>query len=164
MTLKDQRIVVLGGTSGIGLAVAQAALEEGASVVVASAHREAVDRTRADLASRSPSRSEAQMVDVTSEDAIKAFFDGAGDFDHLVYTAGDDLPLGPLVNTDLRQARARFEVRFWGAVAAVKYAVPSIREGGSIVLTSGVSPRFDRVRAGRHKQVSRARSRDSRER
>jgi NAD(P)-dependent dehydrogenase (short-subunit alcohol dehydrogenase family) len=152
LTLRDKRIVALGGTSGIGFAVAQTALGEGASVVVASHRRDEIDRARAELGSQSPSRIAAQVVDVTSEDEVKSFFDAVGPFDHLVYTAGDDLPLGPLVSTDLRRARARFEVRYWGAVAAVKYGVPHIREGGSIVLTSGFSA--TRPRAGWTSQAS----------
>jgi len=138
-TLKGKRVVVLGGTSGIGLAVAQAAAEEGASVVVASHREEAVNRARAALSAQPGSEVTAQVVDVSREDAIQAFFTGAGRFDHLAYTCGDDLPIGPLARVDLRVARARFEVRYWGAVAAVKYGAPSIREGGSIVLTSGFS-------------------------
>jgi NAD(P)-dependent dehydrogenase (short-subunit alcohol dehydrogenase family) len=139
LTLKDQRIVVIGGTSGIGLAVALSALDEGASVVVASGRPERVEHARAELAVHSASRSTAQVLDVTREAAIKEFFDDVGPFDHLVYTAGEDLPLGPLATTDLRQARARFEVRYWGAVAAAKHALKSIRKSGSIVLTSGFS-------------------------
>jgi NAD(P)-dependent dehydrogenase (short-subunit alcohol dehydrogenase family) len=139
LTLKDQRIVVFGGTSGIGLAVAQLALEEGASVVVASGAPERVEHAREELAEQSPSHSTGRTVDVTREDAIRDFFKSIGPFDHLVYTAGDNLPLGPLATTDLRVARARFEVRFWGAVATVKYGASSIRKTGSIVLTSGFS-------------------------
>jgi NAD(P)-dependent dehydrogenase (short-subunit alcohol dehydrogenase family) len=152
MTLKDKRILVLGGTSGIGLAVAQLAIDEGSFVVVASNRAEGVERACADLALRSRSHSEAHIVDVTSEGAIKEFFDQIGPFDHLVYTAGENLPLGPLARTDLGRARERFEIRYWGAVAAVKYGVPSIREGGSIVLTSGFSA--TRPRAGWTSQAS----------
>jgi NAD(P)-dependent dehydrogenase (short-subunit alcohol dehydrogenase family) len=139
MTLKDKRIVTLGGTSGIGLAVAQAALDEGAHVIVASNRPEAVERTRTELARQSATQSAAEVVDVTNEDALKRFFAGVGPFDHLVYSAGEDMPLGPLVDVDLHRARARFEVRYWGAVTAVKYGFRSIRPGGSIVLTSGFS-------------------------
>jgi NAD(P)-dependent dehydrogenase (short-subunit alcohol dehydrogenase family) len=137
LTLREKRIVILGGTSGIGLAVAQTVLDEGGSVVVASNRRDAVDSAQAELASRSSSPSAAHFVDVTSEGALKEFFGGIGPMDHLVYSAGDDLPIGPLASVDLRTARARFEVRYWGAVAAVKHGVSSIRPGGSIVLTSG---------------------------
>ena len=103
MALKDKRSVAVGGTSGIGLAVAKAALDEGASVVVASSRHETVNRARAELALRSTSESATTIVDVTSEDAVKEFFAGVGPFDHLIYSAGDDLPLGPLVDIDLRR-------------------------------------------------------------
>jgi NAD(P)-dependent dehydrogenase (short-subunit alcohol dehydrogenase family) len=146
-TLEGKRIVALGGTSGIGRAVAQAALEEGAQVVVASNQPEALDRARRELPGVT-----AELVDVASEEAIRALFARLAPFDHLAYTAGDDLPIGPLANLDLRRARARFEIRYWGAVAAVKYGVPSIRAGGSIVLTSGFSA--VRPRAGWTSQAS----------
>jgi NAD(P)-dependent dehydrogenase (short-subunit alcohol dehydrogenase family) len=139
MKIEGKRIVILGGTSGIGLAVALQALDEGASVLVASKRQEAVDSAQAQFASRAPSRVTAKVVDVASEDAIKEFFGDVGPIDHLVYTAGEDLPLGPLRSTDLGRARERFEVRYWGAFAAVKYGVSSIQKDGSIVLTSGFS-------------------------
>jgi NAD(P)-dependent dehydrogenase (short-subunit alcohol dehydrogenase family) len=152
MTLKNQRIVALGGTSGIGLAVAQLALGEGACVVVASNREEVVERARRDLAQQSPSNSVAQIVDVTRDEGIREFFDRTGPFDHLVYTAGEDLPLGRLVDTDLSRAQARFQIRYWGAVRAVKYGLRSIRDGGSIVLTSGFSA--TRPQAGWTSQAS----------
>jgi NAD(P)-dependent dehydrogenase (short-subunit alcohol dehydrogenase family) len=139
MKLADKRVVIPGGTSGIGLAVARSALEEGATVVIASRESDVLERARAELESVAPARTTAQVLDTASEDAIREFFSGLGPFDHLVYTAGEDLPLGQLVNTDLHVARARFDVRYWGAYASVKYGVRSIREGGSIVLTSGFS-------------------------
>src|SRR5262249_58858375 len=75
-----------------------------------------------------------------------------GSFAALVSTAGDDLPIGPLHDKDLRSARTRFETRFWGALAAVKHGAGSIRTGGSIVLTSGFSS--TRPRAGWTLQAS----------
>jgi NAD(P)-dependent dehydrogenase (short-subunit alcohol dehydrogenase family) len=137
MKLQHKRVVILGGTSGIGLAVARLALDHGASVVIASNRSETVGRVRKDLAVFGDVS--GQALDVTSEDALREFFEHVALFDHLVYTAGEDLPLGPVVSTDIRVARARFDVRYWGAYASVKYGVASIREGGSVVLTSGFS-------------------------
>jgi NAD(P)-dependent dehydrogenase (short-subunit alcohol dehydrogenase family) len=139
MKLQDKRVVIVGGTSGIGLAVARLALEEGATVVVLSARAEAVERAREELSALWPSRIIGQTLDVTDEDAIREFFSGIGGFDHLVYTAGEDMPLGKLVTTELSVARRRFDIRYWGAFMSVKYGAQSIREGGSIVLTSGFS-------------------------
>jgi NAD(P)-dependent dehydrogenase (short-subunit alcohol dehydrogenase family) len=146
MKLQDKRIVIVGGTSGIGLAVGQTALEEGASVVVASNRPETVNGAQAALHLRWPSSVTAAVVDVASEDAIEEFFAGIGSFDHLVYTAGEDLPLGRLVDTDLSRARARFDIRYWGVVASVKHGAKSVRAGGSIILTSGFSARHPRPR------------------
>jgi NAD(P)-dependent dehydrogenase (short-subunit alcohol dehydrogenase family) len=152
MTLKGKQVVILGGTSGIGLAVARSALDEGAFVLVASHQSESVDHAWAELALHAPSRTTALILDVGSEDAIEEFFASAGRFDHLIYTAGENLPLASLTSTDLQVARERFRIRYWGAVAAVKHAMASIRDGGSIILTSGFSA--IRPRAGWTSQAS----------
>src|SRR6266481_2707950 len=67
------------------------------------------------------------------------FFTKLGAFDHLVFTAGDSLHLHNLAATDLKQARRAFELRYWSALAVVKYGSPQIRKGGSVVLTTGVA-------------------------
>jgi NAD(P)-dependent dehydrogenase (short-subunit alcohol dehydrogenase family) len=131
MRFTGKNIVILGGTSGIGLEVARGAIDEGATVCIVSKQLARLEKARADLARADSVHLTTQTIDVASEAAVKAF-------DHLVFTAGDDLPLGPLVDKDLTNARARFEIRFWGALAAVKHGARSIRRGGSIVLTSGL--------------------------
>lgn len=140
MSLAGQRIVLLGGTSGIGLATAQAAADAGAIVVVASKRPERVARALAAL----PKTAQGHALDLASEEQIRGFFDQIGAFDHLVYTAGETLRLGELSATGLDQARQFFDVRFWGALAAVKYAGAHIRPGGSIVLSSGMAGRRPR--------------------
>ncbi len=70
---------------------------------------------------------------------MRSFFAEIGAFDHLVYTAGETLKLGPLADTSLAAARQFFELRYWGAFTAAKYGAPSIRPGGSIVFTSGIA-------------------------
>jgi NAD(P)-dependent dehydrogenase (short-subunit alcohol dehydrogenase family) len=133
MQLDSQRIVVLGGTSGIGLATAQLAAAEGATVVVASSNVERLDAALATL----PVNAEGYALDLRFEEEIRDFFERLGRFDHLAYTAGESLPLGPIAATDLETARRALEIRFWGAYAAVKHAAPRLRRGGSIVLSSG---------------------------
>jgi NAD(P)-dependent dehydrogenase (short-subunit alcohol dehydrogenase family) len=135
MTLNDKRIIILGGTSGIGLTVAQAAAAEGARVTIASSNSARVSEALATL----PPGAEGRTVDLTNEAAIKAFFAAAGDFDHLVYTAGEALRLSPLAESDIAQARNFFELRYWGAFTAARYAHSHIRPSGSIVFTSGLA-------------------------
>jgi NAD(P)-dependent dehydrogenase (short-subunit alcohol dehydrogenase family) len=134
MILNGKRIVVLGGSSGIGLATAQAALREGASVVIASSRQARVEQALNTLPN-----AEGYAVDLTDAAAVQAFFTRIGAFDHLVFTAGESLQLGPLASTDLEIARQFFNLRYWGAFLAAKHASGNIRAGGSIVFTSGIA-------------------------
>jgi NAD(P)-dependent dehydrogenase (short-subunit alcohol dehydrogenase family) len=135
--LSEKRIVVLGGSSGIGLAVAQEAVAQGARAIIASSNADRVTQAVATL----DGKAEGHTLDLSNERDIQNFFQRIGDFDHLVFTAGDTLQLNGLAATDLGKARHAFELRYWAALAAVKYASPHIRKGGSIVLTTGVAGR-----------------------
>jgi NAD(P)-dependent dehydrogenase (short-subunit alcohol dehydrogenase family) len=134
-----QRVVVIGGTSGVGFAVAQGAAAKGYDVVVASSNQERVDLA----VKRLGGRAEGVRVDVADEASIAAFFDGTdgiggiGEFDHLVFTAGEALLLKPLADVTSEESRAFFERRYWGAFLSAKYAAPKLRSGGSITFTSG---------------------------
>jgi NAD(P)-dependent dehydrogenase (short-subunit alcohol dehydrogenase family) len=133
VTLADQRVVVIGGSSGTGLATARAAAAAGAAVTVASSDQ---DRLSAALAGL-PGGCDGAVVDTRSEAGVAALFARVGELDHLVYTAADGLDQRALRDLSPEEARQPFEVRFWGAIAAVRHAAARIRPGGSIVLTSG---------------------------
>ncbi len=139
-TLFGKRVVVLGGTSGIGFATADMAAREGAAMVVASSRREHVDRAVARL----PKGTEGYALDLSNEEHVRDFFNHIGAFDHLVFTAGDMLQRSEVSETTVEQARHLFELRFWGAFMAAKYGSSQIRSGGSIVLTSGIAGRRPR--------------------
>jgi NAD(P)-dependent dehydrogenase (short-subunit alcohol dehydrogenase family) len=133
--MQDKRVIVLGGTSGIGWEVARRSAGQGAQVVIASSSAERVRKAVADLGGKA----EGRALDLADEPSIQAFFQTTGAFDHLVFTAGDTLRLSELASTDLQQARRAFDIRYWGALAAVKYGSAHIRAGGSIVLTTGIA-------------------------
>lgn len=135
MRLDRKRIVLLGGSSGIGLATAQAAVSEGASVVIVSSRRARIDEALATL----PTGTEGHVLDLADSDATQALFARLGGFDHLVFTAGETLQLGSLAASDVDTARRFFTLRYWGAYCAAKYGSGSIRKGGSIVFTSGIA-------------------------
>lgn len=136
--LKNERLVVLGGSRGIGFAVAELAAREGAAVVVVSSQKQGVE----DAVARLPSGSAGHVADLRSPDAVRKLFADIGEFDHLVYTAGEPIPFGPhLTDLDLAAARSYFDLRYWGVLTAIQASRLYIRKGGSIVLTSGTSAR-----------------------
>jgi NAD(P)-dependent dehydrogenase (short-subunit alcohol dehydrogenase family) len=135
MNLSGKRIIIFGGSSGIGLAVAQAAAAEGAQILVASSNGARVAEALATL----PPDAEGRTLDLIDSAAVEAFFAAAGPFDHLVYTAGESLELAAIAEADIASARRFFELRYWGAFTAAKWANRSIRPGGSILFTSGLA-------------------------
>jgi len=137
VTLQGKRILVVGGSSGIGYAVARAALQNDATVVVASSSPEKIAAAAGTLGHGAL----AEQLDVTSEREVNSFFARVGRFDHIVFTAGDwgggGLRRGPLAGVDLREAADLFKVRFWGALAVAKHGANTLPPGGSITLTNG---------------------------
>ncbi len=134
-TLTGKRVILLGASSGIGFATARKAAAEGAGIVIVSGNRQRIELALKEL----PEGSEGYAVDLSREENIRDFFSSVGRFDHLVYSAGENLVLSPIAQTDISQAQGFFTIRFWGAFAAVKYAAPLINDGGSIGLTSGTA-------------------------
>jgi NAD(P)-dependent dehydrogenase (short-subunit alcohol dehydrogenase family) len=133
--LDGAKVLVIGGASGVGFAVAAAALEAGAEVVVGSSQSARVEAAAETLGRRA----KGQTVDVKDEASVAAFFDAAGSFDHLVFTAGDwGHMFGPTRDLDVEASKARMEVRFWGAARAAKHAIRQIAQDGSITLTGGM--------------------------
>src|ERR1700684_3740633 len=131
----NKRVVIVGGSSGIGLAVAEKVALLGAEVVIVSSKAERVQEAIQSIGGKA----RGQAVDVSDEKAVESFFANLGAFDHLAFTAGDSLQLHALADMDLKQARRAFELRYWSALATVKYGSPQIRKGGSIVLTTGIA-------------------------
>jgi NAD(P)-dependent dehydrogenase (short-subunit alcohol dehydrogenase family) len=82
--LLDKKVVIIGGTSGIGFAVAKAVLAEGGHVVIgsSSADKAATAASRLDAGGRVA----AEVIDISSEESVKALFSKIGSFDHLVIT------------------------------------------------------------------------------
>jgi NAD(P)-dependent dehydrogenase (short-subunit alcohol dehydrogenase family) len=123
MDLEKKRVVILGGSSGIGLATAKLAGQAGADLVIASSRKASVNRALEVL----PAGTQGHAVDLSNEARVRELFEVLGAFDHLVYTAGENLSLGALEQTSIGEARRFWTLRYWGALAAVKYGRPNIR-------------------------------------
>jgi NAD(P)-dependent dehydrogenase (short-subunit alcohol dehydrogenase family) len=134
-SLENKRVVVIGGSSGIGFAVARAALDAGAKVTIASSQQANVDAALQKLGGGA----EGAAFSVNDEAAVAGFFERLGGLDHLAFTAGDwgARTQGSATELDIAAGDAVFKVRFWGAVTAVKHAARVIAQDGSITLTNG---------------------------
>lgn len=132
--LNGKTLVILGGSSGIGLATARAAQAEGARVIITG--RDAARLSRAVETLGGEARS--ACFDAADEAGARGFFESLDGFDHLFTTAGTlvhDVRLTPT-----REAMAvALDVRFWSAAFACKYGAPRMRPGGSLVFMSGTA-------------------------
>lgn len=135
MSLKNARVLVIGGTSGIGLGVAAAVAERGGVPIVASRRQASVDRALAQL----PDGARGAVVDLTDAAGLDGFAEQIGEIEHLVFTAGESLELAPLTDLTPDVIAGFFTTRFVGALNTVRVFASRISDGGSITLTSGTA-------------------------
>lgn len=128
MKLAGKKVVVVGGSSGIGFSTAELAKRDGADVVIAARTPERLEAAAASLGVK------AIAADVTSDDSVAKLFQACGPVDHVVVTAAQ-LRSGPFKTVPMEDVRATMEGKFWGAWRVARVA--DIRPGGSLTLVSG---------------------------
>ena len=126
--------MVVGGSSGIGLASAKALAAAGARVAIAGRSPEKLKAARQAIATPI----ETHPVDITNDESIERLFDAVGPLDHLVITASE-AALGRFLEIEPAAARRFFDSKFWGPYAVARRAVPHIDRGGSITFFSGAA-------------------------
>ncbi|RRH96004.1 SDR family oxidoreductase [Mesorhizobium tamadayense] len=136
-TLKGSRIIVVGGSSGIGFGVAAAALESGAEVAIVGRSAQKLKAAEKRLAG--PGRVTGIAADMASEADVARLFDEVGAFDHLVATAGTPPPNYPIGEADMAFVRQFVDSKLVGAVMLAKHAVRTLKAGGSMTFTSGIN-------------------------
>lgn len=134
MLFKDKKIIIIGGSSGIGFAIAKAAVQEGAKVIIASRSREKLIKAKTQL----KNTVETHQLDLLKEETVKAFFEKIGSFDHL-QLPGSEVKFGNINTLPIEEAKSSFDSKFWGPYTAVKYALKNISTKGSITLYSGAA-------------------------
>jgi NAD(P)-dependent dehydrogenase (short-subunit alcohol dehydrogenase family) len=135
MHLANQELLIIGGSSGIGLELARRALSEDAKVVISGRSAERLRDAKAQL---NGAFVETMQCDIGSQEQVEAMFRAIGDLDHLIVTAAD-LPYGPLealTESDLMRA---VRSKFLGLFFAAQQAASRLRTGGSITFTSGIA-------------------------
>ncbi|HZT01210.1 MAG TPA: SDR family oxidoreductase [Steroidobacteraceae bacterium] len=132
-----ERVIVIGGSSGMGLEVARKLLAAGAEVVIAGRSEERLQTARTTLG---VDRVEAVTADIGERSQVAALFARAGRLDHVVVTAAD-LPYGPAV--DLTEADVMRAVRskLLGPLFVAQETAGRLSPGGSITFTTGIAAR-----------------------
>jgi NAD(P)-dependent dehydrogenase (short-subunit alcohol dehydrogenase family) len=142
MALNNNRILVIGGSSGIGFAISKLALKENTEVIIASRSSEKLNRARNLLEGNVSTES----VDFRDEESLADLFKKIGNFDDLVITASE-IEFGPVVELPTKKAKSSFDSKFWGPYLTVKKAIPYINKAGSITLFSGAFSQHPKVGA-----------------
>lgn len=143
--LTGQRVLLVGGTGGVGMGVAQALIEFGATVILSSSRETKVNKSVASLINDYPDakdRVSGHTCDLASanvEENVENLFKKVGEIDHIVYMAGDRLPTVPLEEVTLEKWQKCNQVRTIAAILVVKVGTRYMKKDrrSSIVLTGG---------------------------
>ena len=134
--MTQRTALVLGGTSGVGLATARQLRVRGALVHIASRDKrklDAIAATDVDLT--------GHQADATDPAALNELVDAIGPIDWLVVTLSGSEGVGPVADLDLAALRRAFDAKFWPYLAAVQAILPRLTADGSITLVSAVTAR-----------------------
>lgn len=130
--LTNQSVIVVGGTSGMGLAIARLAISRGASVTVASRSRDKVAAAATELGAA------GRTLDTSDEASVRDFFAAIGPVDHLIVT-GSSVRTGTIKDAPLEDGVFTFRSKFFGPYLCAKHA--QMKSTGSITLFSGILSR-----------------------
>lgn len=134
-SVKSKRVLIVGGSSGIGLALAKKLAISGMDVSIAS--RSALEK-RAEIQSVPELKSATLFsVDITDENQVHRLLKDLGQIDHLIFTVKSPLITAPFLELNTSDVREAFETKFWGQYNFAKLASQSINPNGSITFTSG---------------------------
>jgi NAD(P)-dependent dehydrogenase (short-subunit alcohol dehydrogenase family) len=134
----NRKVLVIGGSSGMGHAFAKRMLDDGYKVVIAGRSHARLDA--AALALDAPGRVETIVADATDEEQMAALFRQAGSLDHIVMTAADVSGAYTLPqDMDVERARNAMASKILAPLLIAKHGAASLRSGGSITLTSGIA-------------------------
>lgn len=136
-TKNREHVMVIGGSSGIGLGVARVALRSGAITTIVGRSEDRIRRAVTELGN--PDRLLTVSADVTDEDQVSALFEHAAPLDHVILTAADIVAYQPVRELDLTAARRTIESKLIAGLLVAKHAAASLRSGGSITFTGGIA-------------------------
>jgi NAD(P)-dependent dehydrogenase (short-subunit alcohol dehydrogenase family) len=134
--MEKQRIIVFGGSSGVGEATAGAAQRAGAQVVIVGRDRKRLS----EAAGRLPGV-EAIAADASDRDSIIGVFAKTGEVDHVAICVTGGKGAGPFRDLDLGELRQAFEAKTLAQLTVAQVSASHLRSGGSITFVTAASAR-----------------------
>lgn len=132
------RTLIVGGSSGMGLALARQLVEQSMEVIIAGRDEERLAKAVEQIGCR-PNLS-TRCLDATCEEDVARLFEAIGPLDHIVSTAADIRGSYELLpSLDMTAARRAIESKIFGPILLAKHGAPALRQGGSITFTSGIA-------------------------
>ena len=132
--MSSPHAVIIGGSSGIGLATARQLLASGLKVTITGRSKE-----RLDEACSAVKGIEAIVMDAAATDTLNATLSLIGPFDHLVLALGSSKGFGPFTSVSVADVRQGFEEKVYPHFAVAQAALPFLRKDGSITFIAGLS-------------------------
>jgi NAD(P)-dependent dehydrogenase (short-subunit alcohol dehydrogenase family) len=133
MLLKKQKVIIVGGSRGIGLETTRTLAKHGARLIITGKNRDSIDSAAASI----PGVIRTACFDFTDELQVTRFFNGVDDVDHLVLVAGGTPVRGVFSETDIASMKGYFAQKFWGVVLTAQKGIPKIKPTGSITFFVG---------------------------
>jgi NAD(P)-dependent dehydrogenase (short-subunit alcohol dehydrogenase family) len=137
MSIYNQRVAILGGSSGVGLALAKLTASLGAQVIITGRDEKKLQ----EAAGQVQGAVQAEVADGADAERMKAFFSKIGRVDHLVIALSGAKGGGMFKELDLSELRTGFEAKFWPHVTSLQVALPFLRPDGSVTLISAITAR-----------------------
>ena len=138
MNISNQKILIVGGGSGMGLALARRCVDAGAKVIIAGRDEDRLQQAREALGN--PAGLEVTAIDITREDQVAALFAGIGGLDHIVSTAADIEGAYQLLPAlELKAVQRVVESKLYGPLLLAKHGAPLLGVTGSMTFVSGIA-------------------------
>lgn len=134
MNFRNKKVVVIGGSAGMGLSIAKEAYQKGASIVIGGRTLEKLENAAKEIGDNV----EFEVIDTMNEESVKSFFEKIGAIDYLT-TPGSSVKMSNIKDLPLEDAMYTMNNKFFGQYLCAKYA--QINNGGSITLFSGILSR-----------------------
>ncbi|MEM9487836.1 MAG: SDR family oxidoreductase [Myxococcota bacterium] len=140
-TLAGKTVVIIGGSSGMGLAAATALAARQAKVVVVGRNQDKLDAAARQIGDKARGEVRTAAVDLSDATAARAFFADLDALDHLVIAASSGVAWGPFVELEPEILRTAFDGKFWVHFHAARFAAPRLGPGASITFLTGGAAR-----------------------